>query len=1149
MAVVDSVDTFVEKLRGSPFLERSQLEELNGLQTQFDNPRALARVLLEREWLTPYQVNMLFQDRWDELMLGPYIILARLGTGVMGQVYKAKHQHMKRVVALKVIRPELLAEPAAVDRFYHEVQAASQLSHINIVHAYDAGPIDQTHFFAMEFVEGQTLERLVQEAGPLPVELAVYFISQTAWGLQHAFERGLLHRDLKPANLLVTRSSDSESDGDSSSDKRTGIPNLIKILNLGLTLLQPLPKRSVANNFNWNSPEGMQLAPDYIAPERTEGDPGDIRSDLYSLGGVFYFLLTGQVPFPGGDSLSKLRRHREENPVPIELHRADVPEPVGELIRRLLAKNPDERPATPAEVALHLEALFPPAPPPTAAPQPVTSEQMFAAVLQSDPTHDTLTMAAKSGAATTPIPLQGLNKKRQRLLLAAGGAALFLIVFVLAALFSKKSDTPTATTTASISAADQAQEKLRGFALQLRDGTAAPKELERELLAFQREQAGTVFALRAAHLRTRLPSSLEQLDGRSIPSDHLPTPRVPQLMAMLGDPRGKPGTAIHSMVLTPDRQLVISGGQDGRMHVWSVADLSPHEVFSNHTNTINDLAISPDGQLLASGSMDHHIVLYDLSKSFQELRRWRAPHQIHALVFSPDGKQLISGDNNKTIRFWNVADGKEDTTTEPLTGHDGPIRSLALTKDGQLLASAGGQDKVIRLWQRQGEKYVAGAVLKGHDQVIQALAFTTDQRLLVSAANDQSIRLWDVTKPATPLVNLDKLGSNPISLAFTPDGGSVAASLANGRIIICDLVKDKLHKRADWKSSGSIVRALVFADQGERLLSAGDERLIQVWDTTARPPQEMLRRDATMNFQTVAFAPDGQTLACGNDAAEEIWIAEFGQAKPRWLHQFKGHKGAVHALVYSLNGRWLVSGGADKTVRMWNVMVSPPNLHAEFTGPDPIQALALNADDSLLAVGYQNGAVHVWDLRGTQPKELVKLEGSDKFQSIQGLRFHPTMPTRLAALAQDGRIKVWNLAGLLAQGLFHFPGVKPPVRGQALAFCQEGRWLVSGGNENVIRVWELPAGSRQPQEHQPLLNIPFPVMQLEASADNRTLVIGSQSGQLTLWDLNDNRLRRQIPLPLNMHCLALAPDGRHVAVVSNTGVVYLLRVADLAGRG
>src|SRR5262249_37315642 len=154
-----------------------------------------------------------------------------------GQVFKARHQAMKRLVALKVLQPDLLTDQEAVNRFYREMEVASQISHPNIVHALDAGPIGSTLVLAMECVDGVGLDRLVQQRGPLPVSEAIHYIRQAAQGLQYAHERGLIHRDIKPSNLLVTQAHGLQSVG------------LLKILDMGLARLQQPAQGSQTGNL------------------------------------------------------------------------------------------------------------------------------------------------------------------------------------------------------------------------------------------------------------------------------------------------------------------------------------------------------------------------------------------------------------------------------------------------------------------------------------------------------------------------------------------------------------------------------------------------------------------------------------------------------------------------------------------------------------------------------------------------------------------------------------------------------------------------------------------------------------------------------------------------------------------------------------
>ena len=184
-----------DALRQHRLLDVKQLAELDTLQPLFPDSKSLAKELIQRGWLTPYQANQLLNGKGHELVLKSHILLERVGEGGMGQVFKARHRNLDRIAAIKVIRKERLDNPRAVRRFQREVQAAAALSHPNVVRVYDADEIAGTHFMVMELIEGATdLARLVRQNGPLPVEQACEFIRQAALGLQHAYEQGMVDR-------------------------------------------------------------------------------------------------------------------------------------------------------------------------------------------------------------------------------------------------------------------------------------------------------------------------------------------------------------------------------------------------------------------------------------------------------------------------------------------------------------------------------------------------------------------------------------------------------------------------------------------------------------------------------------------------------------------------------------------------------------------------------------------------------------------------------------------------------------------------------------------------------------------------------------------------------------------------------------------
>jgi serine/threonine protein kinase len=338
---VGSVADLVDALRCNSLLSEAQFREL-GHEKKGATVKELAGRLLQRGWLTSYQVNQLMQGRIQALSVGSYLLLERIGEGGAGKVFKARHRKMDRVVALKIIREELVTDAEAMGRFYREIEVLSRLDHPNVVHAYDAGPVGATHFLAMEYVEGTDLGRLVKKGGRLPTAQACEYIRQAALGLQHAHERGLVHRDIKPHNLIMSL--------------REG---LVKVADLGLARLPRAVNHEATAVLTGNGTGTLTPANavligtvDYLAPEQAlEFHQADIRADIYSLGCTLYYLLTGQPPFSGGTLAQKVVKHLQQPPPAIDQFRSDLPSGLAAVLHKMLAKRPEDRYQTPAEVS------------------------------------------------------------------------------------------------------------------------------------------------------------------------------------------------------------------------------------------------------------------------------------------------------------------------------------------------------------------------------------------------------------------------------------------------------------------------------------------------------------------------------------------------------------------------------------------------------------------------------------------------------------------------------------------------------------------------------------------------------------------------------------------------------------------------------
>lgn len=287
-----------------------------------------------------HKIGVLRHEAAKAKQMGVYRLVRRLGSGGMGVVYLAEHQLLKRPCAIKIIRPAKAGDPAVLARFESEVQSTARLTHWNTIEIYDYGRTeDGTFYYAMEYLPGMDLERMVVDFGALPAPRVVHFLKQVCGALAEAHRLGMVHRDLKPSNIMVC--------------ERGGTPDVAKLLDFGLA-------KTAMTGMNGDSRlthEGTFVgSPMYASPEVCMGDSNpDPRSDIYSLGAVAYFLLSGRTVFPHTAAMKAIFAHVNEDVVPPSRHVPTIPAQLEAVVMRCLAKDPNRRYADAGALRLALE--------------------------------------------------------------------------------------------------------------------------------------------------------------------------------------------------------------------------------------------------------------------------------------------------------------------------------------------------------------------------------------------------------------------------------------------------------------------------------------------------------------------------------------------------------------------------------------------------------------------------------------------------------------------------------------------------------------------------------------------------------------------------------------------------------------------------
>lgn len=1101
--------------------DRSQLPPLPGQAQQWD---AWLRSLVHCEALTAFQYEMIRAGRAAELVIGSYVILSMLGEGGMGVVYKARHLRLGRLVALKVIQANRLHNPRAIKRFLREIRAVAQLSHPNVVVAYDADEIDNTLLFTMELVDGADLEQVVCTRGVLTPAEACSYLLQTALGLQHAYERGLIHRDLKPNNLLLTRRPEVGGD-------RFGT---VKILDFGLSLLHD--SESTGESSALLTGDGTFVGtPDFMSPEQAVNAHNvDIRSDLYSLGCSFYYLLAGRVPFPGKSAMEKLLRHMNEPPTSLQQIRPDVPPVFIGVIHKLMAKAPEARFQTPAELIAALRTMqstveIAPLAVPVIEPVPLAEP-----VSKSSTWHSSYSDPSSSPTASASLlPKLGSERsyRRQVPLWAALGATLLLGGLLIFGVISSTSPPTNSTTEATMPDATTAAGQWQILSQNYDKGLITRAQYAQQLLQFRHDYPATPQALKAAAQLRRLPSLFDRLPRTT--SQQLPAAFWPaDLVTLFGERTFQPWFPPTLLALQADGSR-LAWVENRLIRLFDLTADREIGLLRGHNAEPMSLQFSPDGQELASAAFDGPLG-WD-----RTIRRWRLPDGSEILSeqnkrldlwctsirYTQDGKTLLLGSYSEAAHF--------DRGSEQIQTRWGLnanwLLDVRYSEDGKWLLAVSADGTLV--WR----KTIAKA------DPIRAL--TPDPyRKLWAHFGPNAKTIYVVRQPGTfyefdrdtgALLHEWNFGGKVTAFAFAEGGTTGLAGTDTGSVRVLKFKEREELRQVKEVHSGAI-HAIV-PDSESRFFSTGADRRL-VWFDLRRERKLRVSDALPQGGQLWAMAPDGQQLAV--IAPLRVWETESG--KP--LAILDDTEAPARSITFSPQGDVFYTGHDAGRIRKWKA--NNAARLAEWFLPErhSVRALAVSLDGQTLFLTTTERKTYALRTDEGGVAAVVPVENS-----ATQLRLSPN-GRHLLAISTAGKVSIFRADELhqkpivlTASIFFDDASLVGETKISAAAWFPSADRLILGSSRGHLMVRAFP----NREKILDLGKLDYPIAACAVSDSGHAIAVLDDEGGLFLYDSESGRQVKKWRFPGHCPSLRFTPDSRHLIVMTGNGALAVLRTEAL----
>ncbi len=1071
--------------------------------------------------------------------IGPYRLLAKLGAGGMGTVYKAFHTRLERVVALKMLPTDRMRDEQAIARFEREMKAVGKLDHPNIVRATDAGDHDGKHFLVMEYVEGTDLSDLVRQSGPLPIADACEIVRQAAVGLQHAHEHDLVHRDIKPSNLMLNTDS------------------TVKVLDLGLALL---PSSGEAGRELTDTGQAMGTL-DYMAPEQGgDSHDVDIRADIYSLGATLYKLLTGHVIFGGPQYQTQMQKWKAlalQDAPPVQSHRADISDELAAIVHRMIAREKEERFQSPGEVAevlsafaaaADLELLLATVVPQTPTIVPQEGSISTTSMRQEASALDTSSHAEPRSVSQSTIDYevsQQSDPTRRRTLALPVLAVLGLLgVLMLGVFFTLRTPQGTVVVEADPEIAKDLQIVLKqggkqievidakgNWTVHLADGhyRVEVRGGDDRLQISPREvtvQRGGKQIVRISLKPHVAPGKIVGPAAGVSPPPGEGVPGAPSLVEL--DAAVAAGNVIMEIgewdgidgEITPDSKHLAIFDEGGGLRI---IDFLTHEVVTRIADVQPPLAFSHDGKKMAARFNQKQVVEWD----------WRtgellARHDIHSIglldmAYLPTGELAVLRSSLIDAKVFERITSKERTPRD-FAGHGGSVEQAMMSRTGEVIISRSGNE--FRTWdpiaattvQRisttlpnpvfrlspDGKAYYVG----GFDRS------PFEKRSAITGEVLYSVRI-NRSGYATVISANGRLGINAGRFLrfFDPETGAVCNS-----------------PRGDFTRYFT-ARGVSLSHNGQYVLIRGTEehwgtreqqiRLIRLPTCQETTPLVLVPDDAdavqthfphgdvgcqlATCLNTASLSADGRLMATAqplaSTATSQGFIGIIDARTGQFVRRFD-HPAQFGALLISPSGRFLLKAKKGGGLTMWDSQKGCRwrKENNRLISPSPIFLAAGKLCSDHLVDGYgaeiletETGNVLGKFLSsGQHGKVVCRAASADGLQVVAG--------------TEQGYLYLWRLPPDWQQQLTaeNPKPIKPfsaidahDGQVRSVAFLPENDRIMSCGDDKQVIEWETASGKKQGS-----LDLPADPLCLQVDATGRAYT-GDVDGVLRLWDIQN----------------------------------------------